>query len=174
MAQAVEMFFDERADAAVRALWAELADAGLPSLATLTHRRHRPHVSLFVAESLDRADLTGLRTVLADRHPALRLSALATFPGREGVLFLGVTVTAELLALQAQAHQSVAGQQAGCWPLYRPGCWMPHCTLAFGLDREQIAAAYRVLHGYQPVQAVASTVGMTDNVTGAVTPLAGS
>lgn len=168
------MFFDREADAAVRGLWAKLAEAGLPSLATLTHRRHRPHVSLFVADSLDQADLTGLRAVLADRRPALRLSTLATFPGQEGVLFLGVTVTEELLALHAEAYQSVAGQPAGCWPLYRPGYWVPHCTLAFGLGREQIAAAVRVLHGFQPVEAVVTAVGMTDNVTGAVTALAGS
>jgi hypothetical protein len=171
MAWAVEMFFDEQADAAVRELWTELAEAGLPSLATLTHRRHRPHVSLFVADSLYQADLTGLRAVLASRHPVLRLSALATFPGQEGVLFLGVTVTEELLALQAGAYQAVAGQPVGYWPLYRPGYWVPHCTLAFGLAPEQIAAAIEVLHGFQPVEAVVTAAGMTSNVTGAVTAL---
>jgi hypothetical protein len=46
------MYFDDQADAAVRRLWQRLADAGLPSLATRTHRQHRPHVSLAVAESL--------------------------------------------------------------------------------------------------------------------------
>jgi hypothetical protein len=51
------MYFDEDADADVRRLWQRLADAGLPSLAVRTHRRHRPHVSLIVAESLAAADL---------------------------------------------------------------------------------------------------------------------
>ncbi|MHB1431893.1 MAG: hypothetical protein ACYCVZ_07245 [Streptosporangiaceae bacterium] len=57
MAHALEMYFDDQADAAVRELWRLLADAGLPSLATRTHRRHRPHVSLAIAESLADADL---------------------------------------------------------------------------------------------------------------------
>jgi hypothetical protein len=42
VAHAIEMYFDDRADASVRKLWQVLADAGLPSLATFTHRRHRP------------------------------------------------------------------------------------------------------------------------------------
>lgn len=56
VAHAIEMYFDDQADAAVRRLWLLLAGAGLPSLATRTHRRHRPHVSLAVAESLADAD----------------------------------------------------------------------------------------------------------------------
>lgn len=105
------------------------------------------------------------------------------------MLFLGVTVTAELLTLHAQEYQAannqavtdqtavkqtVTGQAVGWWPLYRPGHWVPHCTLATGLDREQRAAAFRALHGYQPVKAVVTAVGLTDNATGAVTLLAGS
>jgi hypothetical protein len=58
------MYFDDRADAAVRQLWQRLTDAGLPSMATRTHRRHRPHVSLAVAGSLADADLAPLRSVL--------------------------------------------------------------------------------------------------------------
>jgi hypothetical protein len=42
MAHAIEMFFDDRADSAVRALWLLMAEAGLPSLATRSHRRHPP------------------------------------------------------------------------------------------------------------------------------------
>jgi hypothetical protein len=60
VAHAIEMLFDDQADAAVRSLWRTLSGAGLPSLATLTHRRHRPHVSLAVCESLDGADLARL------------------------------------------------------------------------------------------------------------------
>jgi len=82
------MFFDEGADTEVRALWGQLATAGLPSLATRTHRQHRPHVSLTVTESLDQADLAPVRSALAGHLPAVLLDALGTFPGSEGALFL--------------------------------------------------------------------------------------
>ena len=41
VAHSIEMYFDDQADAAVRRLCQRLADAGLPSLATRTHRQHR-------------------------------------------------------------------------------------------------------------------------------------
>ncbi len=171
MAHAIEMFFDARADAAVRALWQQLADAGLPSLATRTHGRHRPHVSLTVAESLDRADLAPVQSALAGQLPTVLLDVLGTFPGTEGALFLGAVVTGDLLTLHARLHQALAGQPVTHWPYYRPGRWVPHCTLAQGLGRDEIATAFRLLHGYQPIRARVSSVGVTDTRTGAVTTL---
>ena len=171
MAQAIEMFFDTHADAAVRDLWQRLAAAGLPSLATLTHRQHRPHVSLTVTESLDQADLSPLRSVLAQHHPALHLTVLGTFPGSQGVLFLGAAVTEGLLTLHARAHRALAGQPVTHWPSYLPGRWVPHCTLAQGLGKEEIAGAFRLLHGYQPISAQVTSAGVTDTATGTVIPL---
>lgn len=174
MAHAIEVFFDARADAAVRALWQQLADAGLPSLATRTHRRHRPHLSLAVTESLGQADQAPARSALAGQLPAVLLDALGTFPGSEGALFLGAVVTADLLTLHARVHQALAGQLVQHWPYYLPGRWVPHCTLAQGLGRDELAEAFRVLHGYQPIAAQLTAAGITDTVTGAVTPLTAS
>lgn len=171
VAHAIEMFFDEHADAAVRALWQQLATAGLPSLATRTHRRHRPHVSLTVTESLEQADLVPVRSALAGHLPAVLLDALGTFPGSEGALFLGTVVTGDLLTLHTRVHQALSGQPVTHWPYYLPGRWVPHCTLAQGLGRDEIAAAFRLLLGYQPIAAQVTSVGITDTVTGAVIPL---
>ncbi len=165
------MYVDDQADAAVRRLWLLLADAGLPSLATRTHRRHRPHVSLAVAESLADADLAALRPVLNAPRPALHLYVLGTFPGGEGALFLGVQVTAELLAFHAEVHAALASQPIRQWAYYLPGNWIPHCTLAEGLDRAETARAFGLLAGYQPVSATVTSVGVKDTATGAITLL---
>lgn len=170
MAHAIEMFLDSHADAQVQRIWDTLADANLPSLRTRTHQRHRPHVSLTVTESLAGADLTALRHVLADLHPELDLYVLGTFPGNEGVLFLGVVVTAELLTLHQQVHQSLRDQPVQHWRYFLPDRWVPHCTLAQDLDRAGLAIAIDLLHDYQPIQARVSAVGITDTVTGDVTP----
>jgi len=171
MAHAIEMFFDEEADTEVRALWRQLATAGLPSLATRTHRQHRPHVSLTVTESLDQADLAPVRSALAGHLPAVLLDALGTFPGSEGALFLATVVTQDLLRLHARVHNALAGQPVTHWPYYLPGRWVPHCTLAQGLSRDEIAGAFRLLHGYQPIAAQLASAGITDTATGAITPL---
>jgi 2'-5' RNA ligase len=171
MAHAIEMFFDEDADAGVRALWGQLATAGLPSLATRTHRQHRPHVSLTVTESLGQSDLAPVRSALAGHLPAVLLDALGTFPGSEGALFLAAVATRDLLTLHARVHDALAGQPVTQWPYYLPGRWVPHCTLAQGLSRDEIAEAFRLLHGYQPIAAQLTSAGITDTVTGAITSL---
>jgi hypothetical protein len=171
MAHAIEMYVDDRADAAVRRLWQRLADAGLPSLATRTHRRHRPHVSLVVAESLDGADLAPLRSVLMSRRPTLSLYTLSTFPGSSGVLILGVQVTAELLAFHADVHAALAGQPIRHWAYYQPGSWIPHCALAEGLDGPEAGKAFGLLADYQPITAEVTSAGIKDTATGAITLL---
>jgi 2'-5' RNA ligase len=168
VAHAVEMYFDDQADAAVRKVWQLLADAGLPSLATWTHRRHRPHASLAVAESLAGADLAPLRSVLRAPQPTLQLYVLGTFPGYEGVLFLGVAVTADLLAFHREVHAALGGQAVQHWPHYLPGNWVPHCTLAEGLDKATAAHAFGLLYGYEPITATVSAVGIKDTVTGSI------
>lgn len=171
MAHAIEMFFDEDADAEVRALWGQLAAAGLPSLATRTHCQHRPHVSLTVTESLDQADLAPVRSALAGHLPAVLLDVLGTFPGTEGALFLATVVTQDLLTLHTQVHDALADQPVMHWPYYLPGRWVPHCTLAQGLSGDEIAEAFRLLHGYQPIGAQLTSAGIIDTATGAITPL---
>ena len=106
-----------------------LADTNLPSLRTRTHRRHRPHVSLTVTESLGDADLTVLSGTLANRQPVLDLYVQGTFPG-DGALFFSVVVTAELLNLHRSVHESLREQPVQHWPHYLPDRWVPHCTLA--------------------------------------------
>jgi hypothetical protein len=171
MAHAIEMYVDDRADAAVRRLWQQLADAGLPSMATRTHRRHRPHVSLVVAESLAGADLAPLRSVLVPRRPALSLYTLSTFPASSGVLFLGVQVTAGLLAFHADVHAALGGQPIRHWEYYQPGNWIPHCALAEGLDTAEAGKAFGLLADYEPVTAEVTSVGIKDTATGAITLL---
>jgi 2'-5' RNA ligase len=173
VAHAIEMYFDDQADAAVRDMWQVLADAGLPSLATATHRRHRPHVSLAVAESLADADLARLRSALAVRKPVLPLYVLGTFPGHGGALFLGVPVTTELLAFHAGVHAALDGQPVEHWPYYQPGNWVPHCTLAEGLDKAAAAKAFGLLQGYEPITATVGQAGIKDTATGAITLLTG-
>lgn len=172
MAHALEMYFDDQADVSVRSLWQLLTDAGLPSLATRTHRLHRPHVSLAVAESLASAELAPLRSALKAHQPTPRLYVLGTFPGSEGALFLGVQASADLLVFHAEVHAALAGEQVEHWPYYLPGNWVPHCTLAEGLNKAQAARAFGVLYGYEPITAIVSAVGIKDTGTGSMTLLA--
>jgi 2'-5' RNA ligase len=172
LAHAVEMFFDEEADAAVRALWQRLDEAGAPSLAQLGHRRHRPHVSLAVAGAIPQLARDALRMELGLLTlPRLWLYTLGAFPTEQNGLILGAVVDAELLAVHSAAHDALAGRVGQPWAHYLPGAWVPHCTLAQDLTSRQLAAGFAALHPVTPIRATVRAVGITDSRTGEVDPL---
>jgi 2'-5' RNA ligase len=173
VASAIEMFFDEHADAAVRRLWHRLTEVGLASLETRSHARHRLHVSLTVTTCLDGAHRGAVADVVADTVdqslPRLTLSSLGTFAGDGGVLFLGAVVTVPVLALHKRVSDVMREQGLGQWSHDEPGAWVPHCTLAMELTPAEIASAIRLLADFQPIDAQVVEIGVTDTTTGAVT-----
>lgn len=117
---------------AVRDLWAELAaDYGLREA---SRQVPFPHVSYQIAADYDRARLEEALTHEAARRGPIRvtLTGLGAFEAPEPVLYLAVARNAALDALHAALWQAlVAGGIARQWsPLYAPGSWVPHITLA--------------------------------------------
>lgn len=88
MVAALECYFDGEASRRIRALWDALAAAGVPSLRDLTHGKHRPHLSVAVADELDAAAVTSALAGMP-AAPPLRLDFqyAGQFVGR--VLWLG-------------------------------------------------------------------------------------
>ena len=170
MGQAVELLFDPTTEAALKGLWARLETAGVPSLASRTHRRHRPHISLSVAERID-AQLKGARDFLATTHLDVTLYAPAVFP-RPGVLYLSVVPTLALLRLHQEVHAALRDGMVTPRDGYSVGAWMPHCTLAQDLTRAQLVRGIDLLHDQPVIAAHVSSVGLLDTTTGEVLPLA--
>ena len=50
VSRGIVLWPDDNASHLIRTVWDEIASQGLPSMATHTHRLHKPHVSLTVAE----------------------------------------------------------------------------------------------------------------------------
>jgi hypothetical protein len=171
VALAVELDVDPAADGIIRSVWAELEAAGVPSLATATHGRHHPHVSLAVADGLDvdrlRADLdTALR--LPPPLP-LTMVSVGVFarPGGTNVVFLGVVTGPALLAAQRAAVEAVQAAGGTVWDNYAVGCWVAHCTLAMPVEDGRLGAAVRAaLVAPLPVMATAVGLSVVDTVTG--------
>ncbi|NKY52920.1 2'-5' RNA ligase family protein [Nocardia vermiculata] len=135
MVQSVELILDEAAEAEVRRQWRSLANAGIHSPAP----DHRPHITAAVAREVwPRLD----RPLAALSLPPLpvRLGGLLVFGARRLVLVRLVVPTAELLALQRDVAEVVAGCP-GIPATTRPGAWTPHVTLARRLQPGQIETA---------------------------------
>jgi 2'-5' RNA ligase len=171
MAQALVLLFDPSSEAVIRDVWAQLELAGVPSLAGRTHRRHRPHISLSVAERIEIGQLEGGRERLAATYLDVTLYAPAVFP-RTGVLYFTVVPTLALLRLHDEVHADLCHSMVSPRDLYAVGAWIPHCTLARGLTRAQLACGIDLLHDQPVITAHVSSAGILDTATGEVFPLA--
>jgi 2'-5' RNA ligase len=172
VAQAVEFFFDDDADRAVRSLWARLEQAGVPSLATRTHGRHRPHVTFALGGAIPAGARESLRTDLRRLAiPRLWLATLGVFGSTENVLMLAAITDTELLAVHSAVHDALAGRVRAPSAYYLPGSWVPHCTLAQGIEDRQVVAGFATLHPVEPIRASIVEVAVVDTHTGAADPL---
>jgi 2'-5' RNA ligase len=113
----VELLPDDTLEAEVRAVWAKLAAAGLPSLASHPHPTNRPHLTLAAGEWLPDLRL--------DLPVPVTLDGLLLFDG-SGMLVWRVTPSPQLSALQARVWAALDDPN----PLREPSRWIPHVSLA--------------------------------------------
>jgi len=156
VAHAVELELDEHAARKVLGLLAVLEAAGVAPITTISPHVH-PHVSV-------RDALVGVATA---GLPPVRLSSVGAFITPEPTVFLGVTPTAALLELNRRVHARLDTARLGAWPLYRPGIWVPHCTLAMRPgDLARALAALRA--AVLPIEASPVALRVVEVPTGVV------
>ncbi len=153
MPYAVELFFDQRTDAAVRKLWKWLSDEGIST--ELASSDSIPHISLGGFNDLDgmqTAQVTETLQSLAESAGSFPL----TFSGIEGfvatgVIFLAVEPSPALDDLHESFYEALGDLRHHLWPLYAPGTWVPHCTVAIDLQpctRSVVNEMRRALGGH--------------------------
>lgn len=140
---AVELYFDAASEAAVRRVQQAIHSAGVERPPGPVDAR--PHISLTVTEGASAALEPAVRA-FARRTPPLpvRLSVVASFPGEQNVLFLAPTPDKTLLTLHRSFHVALHSAEVGSRPHYRPGAWVPHCTLAMNMPEAQLPRAFAV------------------------------
>ena len=143
--RSIELTFDLDTEAAFRAEWTALQEAGLPNLGRHQGASNRPHLTLAAGPALELTD--AVRAVF-DRTAAslaveVRVSGLVLFRAGAGrfVLARPVVMTRSLLEL----HRSVLELAPGAVELTQPDRWTPHVTLARRLSAEQVTEALGVL-----------------------------
>lgn len=142
---AVELLFDPEAEGAVFDVWRAIRDRTGSSV--LFDLAGRPHVTLAVHGERDAPQLD--RAVRAFAAPPLPfdLASAGTFPGDEGVAFLAPVVTEALLGLHARWHAGSPGSHE----VYRPGRWVPHCTVGILLEGPARSEALEIARRALPI-----------------------
>ena len=130
---AVELFFDSTSERRLRELW-----ASLEAIYGDDHESElgvRPHLSLTVFPGGEPEFLKAELQSLASRFVpfCLKLNSVESFPTSEGVVYLAPFLSEPLEEIHATFHESLAIHQVLGHAYYRPGSWVPHCSVATGV-----------------------------------------
>ena len=160
----IHLFFDTRTESAIYSVWQELAESGAAPY--FYQSANRPHLTLSIYNTLDLPQARQRLSELATRLTAVPVSFQyhGFFSGDAPTIFLGPLVTTTLLELQEDV----------CWQLddlgelpafdhYRPGHWVPHCSLAFRYDGARfLEAMYIAQRLILPLEGEICEIGLTE------------
>lgn len=154
MAHSIELLFDDHSDAAIRAMWQVLADAGLPSQLRVKSPTNRPHVTLLAARRIS-PEVDASLGSLGDRLPvASVVGAPLVFGGPRLTLARLMVPSAELLALHEAIYRLSLPHVIGDpFAHSQPGHWTPHVTLGRRFSAAEIGAALAAVNTLQSLAA---------------------
>ena len=158
-----ELYFDPSTEERIRGVWKTLDEAGISD--SMPKGGYRPHVSLGVCDHLETNSLAQELTTFTAKVTPFRLlfPNIGIFSTSEGVVYLGATVTAELLNVHTAFHEIFKKHAKEQREYYTVGQWVPHCTLAFGLSEDQIAEAVTVCRQMDlPVSTEVKGIGVVE------------
>ena len=171
MALAVCLLFDRRSERAVRALWERVEEQGVPSLRSHTHGRHVPHVSYAVLRRWDHAAVDDALAGLDGGEPVeLSFDGVGLF--RRGRTWLLAGVSADFVARQQRVVEAVTATGAELHKHYRPGVWLPHCSLAPRASLAQLPVVVASVLDVLPLRARLDRAALVNSATGEISPLA--
>ena len=137
----VELLPDETLAATVQGVWRLLTGTALPSPAQHSHPSNRPHVTVAVVDDWDADTTKLLRQAVTGLPVPLHVEGLKTFGQRRLTLVASIALEPELIAVHEAVHAVLEANAWGLEEQHLPGRWVPHLTLARGLDRAQESAA---------------------------------
>ncbi len=142
MAFALHTRLDPALETTVRTLWDRLAKL---DIATPSRFGFSPHVSLALVADVDLDPLADAVAALAEETAPLpvTLGSFGAFgAGNDCISFAAPVPYPALEALHRRLHVSVLpGLARGIDAHYRPGSWVPHCTLTERADAAVVARA---------------------------------
>jgi hypothetical protein len=171
VALAVCLLFDRRSERAVRALWDRVEEQGVGSLRSHTHGRHVPHVSYAVLRRWDQAAVDDALADLDGGEPVdLSFDGVGLF--RRGRTWLLAGVSSDFVTRQQRVVEAVTATGAELHKHYRPGIWLPHCSVAPRATLAQLPLVVAAVMDVLPLRARLDRAALVNSATGEISPLA--
>lgn len=165
MALAVCLLFDAPSALRVRELWARLEEAGVPTLATHTHRRHHPHLSYAVLRSWDLGKVWEALSALPPGDPfPMSFHGTLTFP--RGRAALAPAITPDVALRQLRTVTALEATGADLHRHYRAGEWVPHVSVATRAPGERMATVVTMVSDVLPMTVHVDRGALVDSSTG--------
>jgi 2'-5' RNA ligase len=158
----VSLWLAEEAEAQVRGIWAQLAEAGVR---TSAGGSVRPHVTLAHGLELDLEPFASALRGRLEVYPPFELvfSGLGLFT-EPNVLYLSTRMSEPLWTLHREVYALSVAHGSRPSLYYLPDTWTPHCTLALGLAWEEVPRAIGACQDLSfPLRAAATRVGVVEN-----------
>lgn len=129
-----------------------------------------PHVSYAVLRSWDQAAVTAALTELRGGAPVeLSFDGVGLF--RRGRTWLVAGVSADFVARQQRVVEALTATGADLHKHYRPGIWLPHCSLAPRATLAQLPVVVGAVLDVLPLQATLDRAALVNSATGEVSVL---
>jgi len=144
MAFAVVLYFDDDSTEKLTAVWRQQAEKGISAF--MLEEGYRPHITLGGCEGLDIVTCgAALRKFSLSSKPfTVEMSYVGVFAHDKGAVFLGVTVTDALLAYHKAFFEHFGAGVEQAYGFFKPGLWVPHCSMAYHESREKDMAALAI------------------------------
>jgi 2'-5' RNA ligase len=153
MAFAININASGGTGARIRDYWAKFGCLEpVPSMAALDYL---PHVTLAIYDTIAAAKLREASRVAFRGCPPIRLrfDKLACFEHPQLVFWAAPEPSESLLGVHAAIHGLI--DPSLCAEHYRPGRWVPHCTLATNVSSNNIQAARALASkGIEPFEVI--------------------
>lgn len=163
MPYAIVLYFNEPSENAIKEIWDKLSQKNLS--ANISEAGIRPHLTLAIYDELHCQSCEKELEKFSAHTACLNISAehFGIFFQPETILFLAPTPTRELLDFQAGIHKCLASKTTNPWPMYQPGIWVPHCTIAMNLEKEQLLQAVASVADVRlPIELHATQIGAVE------------
>ena len=165
MSYSVGLYFDRLTETKIRAIWKEMAEAGVSDY--LHQSANRPHFTLAIFTEIDLPKAKQALAEIAAAYPPLPVvfSYLGCFPALKPDLFLGPTTTQSILTFHQTVNRRFTG--LGQYPdfnYYLPGHWVPHCALAMGIEPQKVNAGLDIARSQLtlPFTALIEEIGLIE------------
>jgi 2'-5' RNA ligase len=144
MAYAVVFYFDEISEIQILNVWNDLEKENLFPFRPMGGIR--PHMTLAIFDSINCAECEGEIKHFSEKSGIFNIKAdhFGIFPNQSSVLFIAPPPNNQLMAFHEKIHQILTGNVEGSWEMYKPGNWVPHCTLAQDIKANDLSAVIEI------------------------------